>query len=586
MSEKYANKENLERFWSNAKEYIGNERQEIEDQLYNWQKTEKAPAVQCEPVPNSELHPVVNFMFKETLPEGDKSPSNPSTITGVSNAQLVYHNENLNNDVTAFYSRRATRSADGWITGEVPAGVDDTAAWSCTFSEQLDVTKHYCAIVEIDEISNCYGIKFSDSTSNNVAQLANASYITPMAVGMYKVPLYINKTIAQGATNLIRVVFISANSNVASKPNVNAISKIKYRITVLAKDESEVDLSTFKYIKPEKISVTAQFGNTYYGGFLDFTTGQMTVTQKAVVLDGTEAWFESIYSQQDQFTWFQLNTLWKRSANTESLACTHFTVNKTFNIANGFWQWANVKPFFISRPGNVTVEEFKAWLASEYSAGHPVIFTSELYEPEIVQLTAYDVKSFSYSNDNSRHVETFYTNVDSIQVEYQKYIGIDSTLDSDSVNAIQNKVVNSALNTKVSLTGDETIGGTKTFSNAINGSITGDAGTVAGHIVSKDVPVNAAFTDTTYEPATQSTAGLMSASDKTKLDAVGSVFTFKGSVIDDIYLPASDNVNGDAYLAEDTSHVHVYDGTNFVDIGTWAGIPSATDAQIDALFED
>lgn len=147
----------------------------------------------------------------------------------------------------------------------------------------------------------------------------------------------------------------------------------------------------------------------------------------------------------------------------------------------------------------------------------------------------------------------------------------------------------SYIDTKMSLSGNEIITGTKTFSSPINGDITGtasNANTVAGFIVSKDVPVNAAFTDTTYDPATQSTAGLMSASDKVKLDAVGSVFSFKGSVIDDTYLPASDNTNGDAYLAEDTGHVHVYDGTNFVDIGVWAGIPSATDAQIDALFED
>lgn len=44
--------------------------------------------------------------------------------------------------------------------------------------------------------------------------------------------------------------------------------------------------------------------------------------------------------------------------------------------------------------------------------------------------------------------------------------------------------------------------------------------TVNGHIVNSDVPVNAVFTDTTYSDATTSAHGLMSASDKSKLDGI------------------------------------------------------------------
>lgn len=47
----------------------------------------------------------------------------------------------------------------------------------------------------------------------------------------------------------------------------------------------------------------------------------------------------------------------------------------------------------------------------------------------------------------------------------------------------------------------------------------GNADTVNGHTVNADVPVNAKFTDTTYEAATQSANGLMSAADKKKLDS-------------------------------------------------------------------
>lgn len=41
-----------------------------------------------------------------------------------------------------------------------------------------------------------------------------------------------------------------------------------------------------------------------------------------------------------------------------------------------------------------------------------------------------------------------------------------------------------------------------------------------GHTVNADVPSDAQFTDTTYEEATTTTAGLMSASDKQKLNNI------------------------------------------------------------------
>lgn len=50
-----------------------------------------------------------------------------------------------------------------------------------------------------------------------------------------------------------------------------------------------------------------------------------------------------------------------------------------------------------------------------------------------------------------------------------------------------------------------------------------DAGTVSGHIVQIDVPSDAVFTDTTYSVATTSENGLMSSSDKTKLDGIAAI---------------------------------------------------------------
>ena len=48
----------------------------------------------------------------------------------------------------------------------------------------------------------------------------------------------------------------------------------------------------------------------------------------------------------------------------------------------------------------------------------------------------------------------------------------------------------------------------------------GNADTVNRHTVNADVPADAVFTDTTYEPATTSSDGLMSAADKKKIDSI------------------------------------------------------------------
>lgn len=56
--------------------------------------------------------------------------------------------------------------------------------------------------------------------------------------------------------------------------------------------------------------------------------------------------------------------------------------------------------------------------------------------------------------------------------------------------------------------------------DANNNGIVDNAEKVNNHTVNSDVPENAVFTDTTYSEATTSTAGLMSASDKEKLDGI------------------------------------------------------------------
>lgn len=94
-------------------------------------------------------------------------------------------------------------------------------------------------------------------------------------------------------------------------------------------------------------------------------------------------------------------------------------------------------------------------------------------------------------------------------------------------------------------------------------NISGNASTVNGHTVNADVPSGAKFTDTTYDVATQSADGLMSAADKKKLDSytTGSAGSAGGAV--EVTLAAASwsssttEINGNNYYTYSVSVANI-----------------------------
>lgn len=103
-----------------------------------------------------------------------------------------------------------------------------------------------------------------------------------------------------------------------------------------------------------------------------------------------------------------------------------------------------------------------------------------------------------------------------------------------------------------------------------------NAGTVNGHSVAVDVPSDAEFTDTTYEEATTSTAGLLSSADKTKLNNLGT------AAYRDI--PTSGNAStSEVVLGTDT---RLTDSRNAADVYSWAKAenkPTYTASEVGAI---
>lgn len=125
--------------------------------------------------------------------------------------------------------------------------------------------------------------------------------------------------------------------------------------------------------------------------------------------------------------------------------------------------------------------------------------------------------------------------------------------------------------------------------------IVDNAEKVGGHTVGKDVPEDAVFTDTTYENATASSPGLMSAADYTKLAGFSSasdyakksdisgLYKYKGSKANYALLPATGNEVGDVWNVEDTGMNYAWTGDGWDALGTMFEIEAITNTEIDTI---
>ena len=117
---------------------------------------------------------------------------------------------------------------------------------------------------------------------------------------------------------------------------------------------------------------------------------------------------------------------------------------------------------------------------------------------------------------------------DGISGDNIKYIAGYTTGNGDDVDAKIKDVSKDALKSWLGLGSLAYSSATIPTSLPANG---GNSSTVNGHTVNSDVPANAKFTDTTYNDATTTSSGLMSASDKTTIENLknGAVTGIKGN---------------------------------------------------------
>lgn len=103
-------------------------------------------------------------------------------------------------------------------------------------------------------------------------------------------------------------------------------------------------------------------------------------------------------------------------------------------------------------------------------------------------------------------------------------------------------------------------------------------------------------TNTTYSPATSSSNGLMSSSDKAKLDAFGaastyalktdlsSVYKYKGSKATYSALPTSGNTAGDVWNVESDGMNYAWTGSAWDALGAAFSVENISNAEIDSIL--
>lgn len=395
---------NLTRYDGKIKEYA--EGKYLSKNTANWQMTEKAGAVTCYPVPNTELEPIVNFMFTETPPlNGDKGPDNPSVITDVSGMNIARCGKNLcPNEIisTIGGTVEITNNSDGSLTFN---GSPTNNYYAYVYNLRSPNTKMWAPWLK-------KGGTYTFSMSGDNGGVYFEMYHTKDTgvFGTYNICIgpgeSVTYTLPTDRTGLILRYRINANTTVSN-------------CTVKVQIEEGSTATTFEPYSGNDYTIS--FNNVYYGGKVNLATGLMTVTHWGHVFDGTESASNFDTLTNNGRCIFFSNIL--QAKNSTNQTCTHLPLltNFTSDTTHFYVNYGSKNTGLVMFTPYLTLSDFKSWLAEQYASGTPVTVACELKTPYTVQLTPMQIKSLFALDKNTPRLNTLYTDADSIQVGYQKH---------------------------------------------------------------------------------------------------------------------------------------------------------------------
>lgn len=395
----------------------------IKSCMWNWQKTKKNVLVQFKPVPESDLEPVVDFMFTETPPaEGEKGPSNPSTITGVSQTKVTRCGKNLcpidkiSLDWSVTGLTVSANTNDGYIS------ISGTATTSASV-----------ASIYLRYVSGKNSVFAANGILRGETYTFSLSGDAPSSVSLN---LFVKSTATTGWAKRVNVT--SGHSQTYTIPETAYDAILRLDVA----SGSVVDCNC--YVQVEKGSTatafepyagndyTIQLGGTYYGGTLDVATGVMTVTHAAIIPSRSYIETSSITATTSANIWQVYLGALNPQANVFDYSaaagyggidyrCNYFSFDRTGNTVSFHVSEGNSFASFEGSSAENARQNFLSFYDSAVANNNPLIIVYPVKTPFTVQLTPTQIRSLPAIDKYEPRTNTVYSDQEAVQVGYQRF---------------------------------------------------------------------------------------------------------------------------------------------------------------------
>ena len=337
--------------------------------------TKNGDIVVCNPV---EQHPLNAKSIVEPVQagSGDPSPDNVRPITGYAGAKLTKCGKNLLKlDETVNQTKGGitfTANPDGTITlsGKATSDVYKIIVDRLNVPDG-DYILTGCPSGAVDLN---YILYVAPSTSSNRLDTGNGVSFSVDNRQTYNVTIRVLK-----GTDVTGLVF---------KPMVRLAT--------------ETD-ATYEPYQGETFS--ANFGQTVYGGTLNWITGVLTVDRAEVSLADNENIQHGI-NAAGWFTYYGLASKIESFSDDKKIAdivCSHYksaTASDLYNTHDAhFIAQNNGTEIWFSDTNFSSKDDFKAYLAAQYAAGTPVQIVYKLATPTVIQLTPAQITALQGMNN-------------------------------------------------------------------------------------------------------------------------------------------------------------------------------------------
>ena len=305
---------------------------------------------------------------------GDPSPSNIRNITGWTGAKLTRCGKNLIGGFAGKTQNGLTFTINA--DGSVSVNGTSTAQTELSAPIYLPAGNYY--------LSGCP----AGGTSSNVS-------------GGYAQYCYINGSAYKFDTGS----GIHLNIAYAQKIYVNIVIRGGTTINKTFYPQIETGYVKTDYEPYTGNTYTVDFGQTVYGGTLDWQTGVLTVDRAIKELTGTE----SIVINNSQYfnaPRFEIEMvvpgIIATQAENLNMICTHYKVAanpvNANDVNHSICGWTAGSKVYLRDDAYSTVDDYKAYLAAQYAAGTPVQVCYKLATPTTIQLTPQEIKQLQGAN--------------------------------------------------------------------------------------------------------------------------------------------------------------------------------------------